>query len=469
MNIVLVIFDSLRRDCVGAYGSPPWWRVATPQMDRFAAESTRMDRAYPESLPTLPARRAIYTGQGVYPFSEGDFNLKGDFRGAPGWGPIPEDQPTMAEILGERGYRTGLVSDVYHMFKPSKNFWRGFHQWIFLRGKEKDPARSGPRLSEGEIDHWLPQKLQDPGSVSLIDQCITNMRGRPYEEDHFAPRVFKEACTWLEQNQDAPELFLTVECFDPHGPLIVPPHYRRMYDPSPGREQIKAGYLRTSGMDPALISRTRANYCGLVTLCDRWFGHMMETLRVLGMLDDTIIFLTADHGHSLGDAGWLGKRGYPSRPEVFRIPLLVRHPEGQGAGRSSDLLVQHTDITATILEMADALPAFPIHGRPFWSAAVEGGDTFRDHVTVGWGSALTVIDDRWWFNCKVNGKGPLLYDLDLPFPFEGSVADGNPGVLEELFSVATRDAGGGFPDWLVRLADEQKDAPGCSDLVARPP
>ena len=211
MNIVLVIFDSLRRDCVGAYGSPPWWKVATPQMDRFAAESTRMDRAYPESLPTLPARRAIYTGQGVYPFIEGDFNLKGDFRGAPGWGPIPEDQPTMAEILGGRGYRTGLVSDVYHMFKPSKNFWRGFDQWVFLRGKEKDPARSGPRLSKGEIDYWLPEELQGPGSVSLIDQCITNMRGRRYEEDHFAPRVFKEAC----RKADIPLLVFEFDMFDP--------------------------------------------------------------------------------------------------------------------------------------------------------------------------------------------------------------------------------------------------------------
>ena len=141
MNIVLVVFDSLRKDCIGCMGEPPWWKVQTPHLDAFAEESLVMTRAYPEALPTLPTRRALYTGRRVYPFHNADFKLKGDFVGAPGWGPIPEDQATLAEMLGEQGYRTALVADVYHMFKPSKNYTRGFQQWMFLRGQETDPAR----------------------------------------------------------------------------------------------------------------------------------------------------------------------------------------------------------------------------------------------------------------------------------------------------------------------------------------
>ena len=162
MNIVLVIFDSLRKDCVGAYGNPPWGEIHTPHFDAFAAQSLTMTRAFPESLPTLPTRRAVYTGQRVYPFHKGDFRLKGDFVGAPGWGPIPEAQPTLAERLREAGYRTGLIADVYHMFKPSKNFWRGFDQWTFLRGQENDPFRSGPRLTQEQLDHWLPREMHQP-------------------------------------------------------------------------------------------------------------------------------------------------------------------------------------------------------------------------------------------------------------------------------------------------------------------
>ncbi|MDA0787481.1 MAG: sulfatase-like hydrolase/transferase [Proteobacteria bacterium] len=90
-NIILVIFDTLRRDAVGCYGSPPsWGEIATPNLDAFAAESVLFTRAYPEALPTLCARRSIYTGIRTFPFHDGDFrHIKGDFVGiAPGWGPV---------------------------------------------------------------------------------------------------------------------------------------------------------------------------------------------------------------------------------------------------------------------------------------------------------------------------------------------------------------------------------------------
>src|SRR3954462_11599589 len=123
MNIILVVFDTLRRDCVGVLGAPAWGGVQVPNFEAFAAQSLVMTNAYPNVLPTLPARVALYSGHQVYPFQQGDFHLKGDFVGAPGWGPIPEAWPTMAEMLSAAGYRTGLISDVFHMFKPSKNFW----------------------------------------------------------------------------------------------------------------------------------------------------------------------------------------------------------------------------------------------------------------------------------------------------------------------------------------------------------
>ena len=467
MNIVLVIFDSLRKDCVGAYGSPPWGKVHTPHFDTFAEQSLVMTRAFPESLPTLPARRAIYTGPRVYPFQDADFRLKGDFVGAPGWGPIPEDQATLAEMLSAAGYRTGLIADVYHMFKPSKNYWRGFHQWTFLRGQETDPARSGPRLTQEQLDHWLPREMQNEWTVGFIQQCIMNIHDRTKEEDFFAPRVLKEAAVWLEQNRDATKFFLTVESFDPHEPWLVPAHYRKMYLAEDGQEQVKSGYADTSTMDPKLLRRTQANYSGAVSLCDRWFGYFMESLRVLGLLDDTMVHFTTDHGHSIGDRNYIGKRGYPSSPEVYDVPLMVRFPKAEHAGRRSDALVQHTDITAAILEAAGVEPPAPIEGRSFLKAALGGTRGHRDHATVAWGSAATVITDRWWLNCKVDGTGVLLHDLKAADPFAANVAKKKPAVVNKLFAQAKEDAGGGFPEWLIELARKQADAPGCSDLAAR--
>jgi arylsulfatase A-like enzyme len=193
----------------------------------------------------------------------------------------------------------------------------------------------------------------------------------------------------------------------------------------------------------------------------------METLRVLGRLEDTLVILTADHGHSLGEEGFMGKRGYPSRPEVYEIPLMMRFPHAEHAGLVNDNFVQHVDLTATILDAAGIAPEIPIDGRSFLPSASSGAPGSRDHVTIGWGSTPTVINDHWWFNCKVDGTGAFLYDKNSSNPFARNVADEHPDALNALFMQAKEDAGGKFPDWLILLAHNEADAPGCSTLAAR--
>ncbi len=461
MNIVLVVFDSLRKDCVGFYGKPYWGKVFTPHFDRFASESIIFTSAFPESLPTLPARRALYTGKRVYPFFNGDFRLKGDFVGAAGWGPIPENQPTVSEILKEAGYRTALISDVYHMFKPSKNFWRGFDQWTFLRGQETDPARSGPRLTQKEIDYWLPKELQTESSIRFIQQCIMNMHDRWQEEEFFSPRVFREASKWLTQNQDAEKFFLVIESFDPHEPWLVPSYYRKMYLKEDGPEQIKSGYTEAQ-LGPYLLKRTQANYSGEVTMCDRWFGYFLETMRVMGLLENTMIIF----GHSIGDRNYMGKRGYPSMPEVYEIPLMIRLPGVKNKGKISDIFVQHHDIAAEIIEAACVKEKPEIDGKPFLKKALKNSE-IRDHVTVGWGPNPTVITKDWWLNFKMDMTGILLYKRKGKDAFKTNYASKYPDVVKKLIDIALKDAGGSFPEWLVEIAKKQKDAPGCSDLAAR--
>ena len=276
-----------------------------------------------------------------------------------------------------------------------------------------------------------------------------------------------EASRWLEQNQDADKFFLVVESFDPHEPWFVPEHYRRMYDDSDGREHVASIYSETDDLAPDLLQRAQANFSGLVTMCDRWFSHLFETVRTLGLLDNTAIIVVSDHGHSIGDRNYMGKRGYPSDPAVFDIAMLVRHPDGIGAGQRSDLLLQHTDISAQILEFAGVEPTQPLHGQSFWKKAVSSGESFRDHVTVGWGSAMTVIDDLWWMNCKVDGTGVFLYDLIASHPFVANIADDHRDVIQRLYAQDLEDAGGEFPEYLLQLARSETDAPGCSALAAR--
>jgi hypothetical protein len=109
-----------------------------------------------------------------------------------------------------------------------------------------------------------------------------------------------------------------------------------------------------------------------------------------------------------------------------------------------------------------------VHTPPFLEQAIAGRPGGRDHVTVGWGSYPTVITDRWWLNCKVDGTGVILHDLKRAGPFVRNVAGSHPAVVNDLFALAVQDARGGFPGWLMELARQQADAPGCSDLAARP-
>lgn len=473
MNVILVVFDTLRRDACGAYGAPaPWGAVATPNLDAFARESVTFTRAYPESLPTLCARRALYTGQRTYPFHNGNFRLKGDFVPAPGWGPIPEEQDTLAELFSAAGYRTGLISDLYHQFKPSKNFWRGFDEWRFIRGQETDPARSGPAPTQDEIDYWAPREIQAAMGAHgewFARRILLNMRDRVREEQWFNAQVMQQSSEWLSQNQDAERFFLTVESFDPHEPWFVPPYYRLPYDAGDGPEQVVSPYAELPDLPEHLVRRTRANYAGLVTMCDRWFGHLIASLRVQGLLENSVVVVTSDHGHSLWERrGYIGKRGYPSDPEVVDTPLFIRHPGGLGAGATCDAWVQHHDIAATLLDAAGVSPRQQLSGRSVWGAAFRDEPAPRDHVTVGWGSAMTVINDRWWFNCKVNGRGALLFDRTRADPFGESVAVQEPELCRRLFEQGVADGGGSFPEYLLAQAESLQDAPGCSPLTSLP-
>src|SRR5687767_7594743 len=116
MNVVLIIADTLRKDHLGCYGNAAaarWFTdrggqaIATPNLDRLAAEGTLFERAYPESLATIQVRRALHTGWRTYPFRTWE-PLKWDIVYNPGWQPIPVEQETLAETQARAGYVTGF-------------------------------------------------------------------------------------------------------------------------------------------------------------------------------------------------------------------------------------------------------------------------------------------------------------------------------------------------------------------------
>ncbi|MGH2819847.1 MAG: sulfatase-like hydrolase/transferase, partial [Actinomycetota bacterium] len=234
-----------------------------------------------------------------------------------------------------------------------------------------------------------------------------------------------------------------------------------------GPEQAISPYAEIPHLPEDLVRRTRATYAALTTMVDRWFGHFLEALRVGGWLDDTLVIVASDHGHSLHERSYTGKRGYPSEPEVIDTILLLRRPRAEAAGTTCDAWVQHHDIAGTILDAAGL--GAPIHGRSLLDVA-SGASSTPAHVVVGWGPAVTVIDDSWWLNCKVDGRGPLLYGRGAGEGGRGdaNLAEDHPEVVRKMYELAVAEADGRFPGYLLEEAHSTEDAPGCSPFAAIP-
>ena len=322
MKAIVVILDSLRRDHVGCYGASS---IHTPSLDQFSRESIQFSNPKPEALATLQTRRAVHTGNRVFPFGD-HRSYKGDINRAPGWGPHSEDVVTMAEIARHGGFHTGLITDTYHQFKPSMNFHRGFDQFHWIRGQENDHWGSVQLVDRDTVEaHSYPAQHNEFRRIRFR-RYLSNVARRHYETDYFAPQVFSEAMRFIEDNRER-DFLLVVDSFDPHEPWDPPWWYVDRYAPGyRGTDLIWPTYGACEGLDQAQIDLIRALYAGEVTMTDRWLGAFLEHCHCLGIMDETLLVVFSDHGHSLGEHGVMGKLPHSSYPELIDIIMMVRPP-----------------------------------------------------------------------------------------------------------------------------------------------
>ena len=210
-NVIVICVDTFRADMGAAGGALDF--VRTPNVDRLRAQGVSFGRCFGEGEPTIPVRRCLFTGRRSFPWRHVVPNT-GLRPSGLGWHAIPHEQTTLAERLSDVGYATGLVADTYHMFKPTMNYTRGFVNWDLIRGQETDPWKGGPADSVDLAAHTVEDD-PSPADHAMLLQYLLNMRGRRREEDWLAPRVFRSAATWLEENRDNGPFFLWVDSFSP--------------------------------------------------------------------------------------------------------------------------------------------------------------------------------------------------------------------------------------------------------------
>jgi arylsulfatase A-like enzyme len=457
-NVILVVIDSLRKDHVGCYGNK--W-IKTPNLDKLSKISTVFDNSHPEALPTIPVRRALWTGNRVFPIREYT-PRRGDEVLIPGWEPIPENCITLSEILNSEGYRTALVTDTYHMFKPSMNFHRGFDEWIWVRGQEADHYRSKNvtfdpykyltdkmLFTEDERKKSLADIIKEPRgkrAEAILSRYFANTCERKDEEEYFAPNVFEEAIRWLKENVDAENFFLVVDSFDPHEPWDPPHEYVDIYDPNyQGKEIITPDYGKIDYLEEKQLKHMRAHYAGEVTMVDKWFGHFYGVVEELNLLKNTIFIVISDHGHQLGEHGYTGKVPWGMWPELMDLVLFVKHPEEIGIGKRVESFVYNIDIFSTILDFLGFKINWNVDSMSFRKLIEKDGENFRDFVTCRFGDYVFYKDKSDTLICKIDKSEAQLYDLRNDPRHERNHALENKDKVDELFKKIMEDAKGELP------------------------
>lgn len=503
MNVVMIVVDTLRQDHIGAYGNK--W-IKTPHLDRFAADSAVFTRASGEALPTIPYRRSVHTGMRTFPFRKSYYdegrtpnlaklNLgpaarerlpKGRQRGGfflgvpnmalPGWEPIPSDQITIAELLQLYGYETALVTDTgpywgRPMSLVEMNFHRGFQSWDFVRGNEGDHGPSLGALLSGEgksgltqqeLERYVPPKMRDSWEARTLVRKLRTTAKWKDEEDFLVWQMWRRATDWVDANHGSDKpFFLWVDCWEPHEPFIVPKSYADLYDTPDydGIEPVQPKYGSIDYLSERELWRTRALYAASVTFMDKCLGIFMDKLRSLGMLDDTMVCVTADHGFQLGEHGVTGKMPQRMWKDLHAIPFMIRHPKGMGAGKQFDAFVQGQDFYPTILDFLGIPDPYQLDGKNVLPVLRGEKSKIRDYVTCGFDHNVRAVDDEYSFISTISGDEPQLRDLRNDPTERDEVAESQPKVVKRMYDYVMEDAGR-----QPILQDWQSHGGGSSDI-----
>jgi arylsulfatase A-like enzyme len=425
MNVIVLVIDSLRQDHVGLYhqGRGAFDDVApsqTPNLDAFARDCVVFTNAYPEGLPTIPARHVLMTGQCGLPFRP--------------WAPLQRGEITLAQILRSEGYTCGLISDTYHYRAPGMNFHAGFHAYRWIRGQEYDPWESAP--SRRAVDDYVNRHYPDDWR-QRVAQFLANTDDLQPEERRFPAQVVDEAATWLRKNRAHSKVFLWIDCFDPHEPWDPPSRFDAYTDPSykGPRLILPMGGLSRNWATAEEARHVRGLYAGEVSFVDHCLGRLFGALAEHGYLHDSVIVVLADHGHPLGDHGKFLKGPDRLYSELLHIPFMVRLPGGRRGGRRTEALVQFQDLTPTLLEVLDLRGDLgAMHGRSFRPVLEGETQTHREAIVTGFheGYDRCIRTAEWSYIERPAGEEDELYNLRDDPKEQHNVIDRNPGDARRL-------------------------------------
>jgi choline-sulfatase len=385
--------DQHRADIMGCAGDP---LVRTARMDRVATEGIRFASAYCQGPPCMPARTSLLTE--CYVRDHGILQHR--------WDPAT-DLPTFVQRVAATGYHTSCIGKM--------------HLWVHGRGgadgrrthdvRERidqmcgygfnEPIETVGKLATVNIvseysDHLIEQGLYEThrervAASMYAPQTINGQRterlplwstaSNPVSgENYIATWVGTRVVKWIEDYNRPEPFFQWVGFPGPHDPWVAPAEYLDRYRneqmPMPAslnRPELPPEgpfrafldfflnvYSDSQNLTDDVIAEVRRYYYGNITVIDDDIRRILDALERRGLLDDTWVIYTSDHGEMLGDHRMLSKM-VPYEPTV-KVPPIIR-PPGGGPPRVVTELIEHLDLAATIPHIARAAGDTSFVGR----------------------------------------------------------------------------------------------------------
>jgi len=412
-KLLLIAIDTLRADAVSPLGADPG---ATPALSELAADGIVFERAYAAAPWTLPSFASLLTSTYTHEHQTGLRDPAIFLRRA-----LAPSVPTLAETLQGAGYLTGAsVTNSY--LEPRYGLDRGFDTYepLSWRFQFHPPLVFLYERLIGGRPWYVPAERQERRIADLIERL----------EETGAP--------W----------FVLAHLFDPHEPY----------------------HDHGAGLDPGDdVARYRAE----VTYADAWIGALMRRLRERGLYDGMLIAFTADHGEELTEvretlrARGMTPHGFSLYDELIRVPLVLKLPGNQAAGRRVRAPVSLVDLGPTLLAAAGVEAPDSFRGRDLRLALSDGAAFERRPIFAG---GLMELEQM---SAVVLGSRKLVAARDEPgraasaaFDLAEDPGETRPVPLAEgpgyagLFEVLEQELGGAgpaAPGGLVELNPAQRE------------
>lgn len=412
-NIVLLMTDQLRGDCMGCAGHPD---VRTPYLDTLASKGVRFENAYSACPSCVPARAALHTG-----LTQESHRRVGYADG------IRWEYPhTMAGELTKAGYYTQCVGKMH--VDPLRNYLGFCHVelhdgYLHYYRDPEIPYRENQKQAD-DYFHWLKQEKGIDCDVTDTGLECNSWVARPwiYEEKYHPTNwVTDRSIDFLRRRDPDMPFFLFASYLRPHPPFDAPQCYFDMYrnkeltppvvgdwcDEEALRARGRIFDSDTGPLDPELVREMQIGYYACITHLDHQIGRLIQALVENKLYDDTIILFVSDHGELLGDHHLFRKsRAYQGSS---RVPFLVSgggfRPEKPGSVKTD--VVELRDVMPTVLEAAGVQIPDSVEGISLWNTALKESGTpevrkyLHGEHTLGEASSHWIItkDEKYiWYS-----------------------------------------------------------------------